>query len=537
MEWLDAGEEIDDMLESTIAGDVANVRNPPVTRSLSLRAFAWRSLPLTMILTLQAVVALTMLHNTAFEDESLYLYAGRQLLSQYLGGTQVTDPFATYFSGHPDIYPLMAGTLDAIGGLTLARLLSLVAMLIATVCVYWIGEHLFGSRVAILGAATFALQGTVLFLSRLATYDALCLGLLAIAIVLAIKLSASDRLWLAIILGAVLVVGFFAKYVFLLWTPSVIAIIALESWKARGLTTAAIHVVTTIASAVVAALIAFIALGPSFIHALFFSTLQRQTSTTQAPVGRLSLLWEILAYGGIELGLGLLGALLAPRKLRLLAWLLVGSSILAPTYHLYHAEPVSLTKHLTYGFIFAAPLAGLAIQRFIEWQAVQTARASQLPLQWAGMMAIPIYLIIFTLGLTQAQTQFNEWPNSAEMTTTMRALVRPDSGHYLAEDMEVSRYYLQDVTADWQWTGPFWFEYTTRQHQTLYGEDAYKQAIHDGYFDAIELSFGTNPALDHDLKIELEHSANYQLVGRIFYQDTYGGGYYYIWRKVTPASS
>jgi len=523
------------MLKNAAVDTVAETRRAERLHELLAQALAWRGLPLGVILTLQAVVALVTLNNSAFQDEALYIYAGRQLLSQYLGGPSVVDPFATYMSGHPDVYPLLAGALDAIGGLALARLLSLVAMLVATSCVYWMGAHLFSRQAAIFGSAIFAMQGPVLFLSRLATYDALCLSLLAVATVLAFKLSVARHPWLALALGPTLVLAFFAKYAFLLWTPTVFAIVALQTWKARGWISAAIRVTLTLIATTAAAIVALAILGDSFIHALVASTLQRQTSAILPTAPRSALLWQVISYTGIALALGLLGALLIPRSQRLLGWLFVATSVLAPIYHLYHDEPISLVKHLAYGAVFVAPLGGLVIQRLIEWQATRATTITHGAPH--GMAALPVLLIIFIFGLRQAQLQYDQWSNSTQMTELMRALVRPDSGHYLAEDMEVTRYYLQDVSADWQWTGPFWFEYTTRQGQTLYDVAAYEQAIHDGYFNAIELSFGATAPLDYQLRAALNASPNYQLVGRIYYHNAFGSGYYYVWRLRAPANA
>lgn len=529
------------MLRSMVTDNVVEESETDYLQQFIARALAWRMLPLAIILTLQASVSLITLNNTAFQDEALYLYAGRQLLTQYLGGPQVVDPFATYMSGHPDVYPLLAGTLDAIGGLALARLFSLVVMLTATACVYWITQRVFSRQAAILGTALFAVQGPALFLSRLATYDAMCLGLLAVCVVLAFKLGAARRLWLIFALGPLMTLAFFTKYAFLLWAPTILAVVALEAWRLRGFWSAVSRVFLSLVAIGGSGALAYLILGPSFLHALVASTLQRQTAGAQMTASRPDLLWQVVSNVGIGLGFALVGLALAPRGKRLLCLLFFGTSLLAPAYHLYHAEPVSLIKHLAYGMVFAAPLAGMALQRMIEWQArIAQQRSHEYQLSLYNVAILPIFLIVFTLGQHQAVTQFTQWSNSAQMVSVMRSLVRPASGHYLAEDMEVTRYYLQDVTQDWQWTGPFWFEYTTKQGQTLYDLAAYKQAIHDGYFDAIELSFGVSSTLDFQLRAELNASPNYQLVGHIFYTNDYGSGYYYVWRllpKVPSAST
>ncbi len=58
-------------------------------------------LVLLAILCLQAVLSLRM-HNTAFEDESLYLYAGHMELEHLLHGSPLHGGYASYFSGSPD---------------------------------------------------------------------------------------------------------------------------------------------------------------------------------------------------------------------------------------------------------------------------------------------------------------------------------------------------------------------------------------------------------------------------------------------------
>ncbi len=49
-------------------------------------------IPLVAILALQVLPGLS-LHNTAFQDEALYLYAGRQVYDQMLGGPAVTGHY------------------------------------------------------------------------------------------------------------------------------------------------------------------------------------------------------------------------------------------------------------------------------------------------------------------------------------------------------------------------------------------------------------------------------------------------------------
>src|SRR5215472_12087666 len=89
----------------------------------------WSGWLLVPVLTVQAVLSLRLVKaDTAFQDEALYLWAGHRELAHVLHGTPV-PPFPTYFSGAPVIYPLFGALTDGIGGLTAARILSLIFML------------------------------------------------------------------------------------------------------------------------------------------------------------------------------------------------------------------------------------------------------------------------------------------------------------------------------------------------------------------------------------------------------------------------
>ena len=83
----------------------------------------------------------------------------------------------------------------------MARFFSLCCMLTATVCVYKIGRYLFNENVGLLASLVFALTGSVQFVGKLATYDAPCLVLVALATTLAIT---KRSIAVAPIIGALL---------------------------------------------------------------------------------------------------------------------------------------------------------------------------------------------------------------------------------------------------------------------------------------------------------------------------------------------
>jgi Dolichyl-phosphate-mannose-protein mannosyltransferase len=441
-------------------------------------------------------------------------------------GAPLLDPFPEYLSGNPYYYPLIASNLDAWGGLEAARTLSLVAILGVTVCVYWVGKELFGRESAILGAAIFAFQGSVLFLGRLATYDASCLLLLALSVVIALRSSFARNPLVALGIGPLLVLAVLNKYAALLWAPSVFAILAWSSLQRGGWRHMAVRVGVAVGSMLVTALLILAAFDTSFLVGMRGSTLSR--SIVQE-VARLNLAWDVVKLGGVGLGLAFIGCLVVAREQRVLAVILIGSALLAPAYHIYKAEPISLHKHIAYGLYFAAPLAGYALARLATVSGRSCGQNIGGGSNWLSGLAL--CLVVFLVGARQALWENHTWSDSSGMVTVMRGLVRPEAGHYLAEDMEVARYYLQDVTADWQWAGPFFFAYTNTAGQHFSGVPAYKAALADGYFDVVELSYGVAAPLDIAIQEELTRGSAYDLVAKTPAQNVYGSGYYWIWSK------
>ena len=117
-----------------------------------------------------------------FQDEALYLLAGREIFLTWVGKASHLKPYGLLFSGYPSFYPVIGGILDFLVGLEAAHTSSLLCALIVTCCVYFITIQFFDRMSALIAAFLFACEGSVLFIGRLATFDAFCLCLLALTI-------------------------------------------------------------------------------------------------------------------------------------------------------------------------------------------------------------------------------------------------------------------------------------------------------------------------------------------------------------------
>jgi hypothetical protein len=480
-----------------------------------------------MILVFQSIVSLS-LSNTAFQDEALYLYSGRQLFNHLLGGPPVTEPYGQYFAGLIYVHPLLIGALDSIGGIEAARLLSLGCMLLATTSVYLVAKHLFDRDSALLAAALFAVQGVVLYLGRFATFDAMCVSLVGVATVLAVRGDKTSSSRYGLIVGAVLGLAVATKFAALLFAPGVIAILVWQTWRAHGWRQAFLRAVLT-ASLVATAMIIPAVLDKDVLIGLTKTTTER-VAIIRMP--RLDIALRAASLGGILVAMAVIGIFITTittindRKHFLVGLVLLGSTLLAPAYHIYKTEIVSLQKHVVFSMFFAAPLAGFAVMRFSRYVANRV-----ISRQW--LVTLSVCLLVFSLGIGQAQSLFSEWPNSARLIRVMLTQVRP-SGRILAEESEVPRYYLQDIVAFWQWNQLYWFYYTDRHGKQLSGVEAYRAAIAEGYFDLVLLRYGPNVDVAHAIDEGLKDPTRYELIAKIPYNTAFGPGNYWLWRKRQP---
>ena len=488
------------------------------------RAPRW---PLLVVLALQAVVSVSALRSTAFQDEALYLYAGRQIIHHWGGGPVPLDHYAFYFSGYPDVYPVIGGFLDMVGGLELARAFSLACMLAVTAIVYSVSRRLFGPVAAIFAAAAYAATGVVLVVGRLATFDALCLLLIAAAAAVAVYggAAAGRRGLVVAAIGPLLVLAVLAKYAALLFIPAVLALLVCATITFRGWRAVLVRVPLVAVAMAASAAVAYRLMDKAALHAIHGSTTSRVIVLKAA---RPDLLTNVLQMGGVIFLLALVGLVLVAwhqRRLALLAAALFGSSWLAPAYHIYVQESISLDKHIAYALFFAMPLAGYAL----AWLSGYGRRlVSSYRGYWLAGLAI--VLALFTLGLAQARNLYGGWANTSEISYTLHTQLRDGSGRILAEDIEVARFDAMDVTEPWQWNGLRFPYYLNARHQQFLGNQALAQAIKDRYYDWVELSFNYLPGPAWFAAAQMAATRNYDLIAVILFSNSYGKGHFYIWR-------
>jgi 4-amino-4-deoxy-L-arabinose transferase-like glycosyltransferase len=480
------------------------------------------------ILALQALLSLR-LRNSAFEDEALYLYAGRLEIAHLLHGAALQGSYASYFSGAPVLYPVLGAALNAAGGLLLARALSLAEMLAVTAILYSVARQLFNERVALCAAALFAVSESALFLGSLATFDATCLLLLACATLIVVRWAGSR--WPVILLAApVVVLAVAVKYAGLIFVPTIVVLPAIAGWpvlRRRALLYPPVLALT------VAALLygALVRGGPAYAAAIAGTT----TSRAQGVVPVAAILKESAAWGGVIIALALFGAVayairprtepgesIAPAGGRLrraaLGVLLACTAFLAPLYQAHLHTDVSLHKHIGFGLFFAAPLAGVGLARLVGDHFHRP------------QVGVGLWCLALVLGMAQSQNLYQAWPQAGPLVRALSPYLRHDA-KYLVEVPEVPIYYLQG-NADAQ-PSQFWstynITYIDSRGKTLTGNAGFQAAIMAGYFGVVAYDGDTTPAADAVIARALRSSRRYRLATVVNERDSAGPVRFYVW--------
>jgi Dolichyl-phosphate-mannose-protein mannosyltransferase len=472
------------------------------------------ALPIMSILCAQAVLSLRLMwSNTAFQDEALYLWAGRVEWQQWLHGVapaqDLYNPFPAYFSGSPIIYPPLGAMANSIGGLAGARMLSLCFMLLATGLLYGTAYQLFGRSAALFAAAMFVAVGSTEFLGALATFDAMALMLLALATwlgVRAAKTRPSLQLALLITAACVLALADAAKYASFLFDPVVITVTALAIWRARGAKKAIVAVLIELGFLSVLLLIGIRFGGPAYWQGVTFTTLTRSAGTVPV-VG-------VLYVSGMWIGavafLAVIGAVVASygscRTTTALAWVLASAVFLAPLEQARIHTVTSLFKHVDFGAWFGCIVAGYALISLAR--AVPAAKASA-----AVRVSVCVILLAAVSGVSLSGSHFARWPNSSKMVSELKPVIARTGCPCLLAAISVADYYLPGQTWEDQLTTVYYFHYwDNAEHLMLHGGPAYQQAIAAHYFRLVEIDPAENGAIYKPVTHALAATSGYKLV-------------------------
>lgn len=490
------------------------------------------SLTLLLVLAGQIYLTLPLIRsNTAFQDEALYLWAGRLEWAHWIHGAPV-PPLAEYFSGAPVLYPPLAAAANALGGLAAARLLSMAFMLGATCLLWSITTRLYNRRAAFFACGTWVVLGPTQRLGAFATFDAMSLFLLALAAWCTVRAGARRDVtkWL-LAAAAVALLANVAKYASAIFDPVIIALAGVTACPKPGGKAAAARWAAILTYLATGAITLILIAGRPYALGISATTLAR-AGGQQNPGDVLSLSWQWI---GAVIIAGACGAALnlanraRPRHQALLLGLLVTAALLVPLQQARIHSTTSLDKHVDFGAWFAAVAAGYAIDRVVSY--LQSRAARELLACGFAVALMPISAV----GASQARGFF-AWPNATAFIRVFTPLAEHTSGPMLVETSSVAEYYMP-ANVNWErWSSTF--SITTPNGQSvgysLHGvtdlgdPSVYRHYIIDNYFDLVALNYSADGgSLDGLITKWLHSDPRYRLVASV----PYGSGHYDIWRR------
>jgi hypothetical protein len=430
------------------------------------------SAKLWLLLICTSQVALAMRPGqvaTPFEDEALYVFMGHRMIQHLIHGAFLHEHPGAFFSGAPGLYPVLAAMGDSIGGLQGARTVSLGFALLATIGVFGLGQQLFGKLAGLLAAFTFTLCGSVIYQSGFATFDSTMLALVAMAAWLAVFSAKNDGLMWAPVVSGLLALAFLVKYAGAVYAP-VVTILAVGVGYRRFRGKVLRRALFLMAGAMVMAYFIIALWGQSLILGIQTTTTSR---TIIDPSSKAHLIEQVLNWVGPWLALAFIGGLIRLRRHLAVVLTLFFGAIIGPAQHIRLGESTSLSKHVAFGMIFAAPLIGDLLGRSIR----------RLPL--VGIPATATVLAaLCLLGLHHSSMFRTSWVPDDNLLPTLTAAVSQDPKNaILGERPSPERYALRTLVDPKLWNDTYAFSYGGKT-----GRSAYREAIDQSHFGVIYLS-------------------------------------------------
>jgi Dolichyl-phosphate-mannose-protein mannosyltransferase len=500
------------------------------------RLLQW--LPLTVILMVQTVLSVRLIpQSIASGDESLYIYSGHQLIHELWHGGG-SPYYETFFSGAPDLYPVIAATIDHVGGLAAVRLASMVFMLVSTTLLFATARIIFGYWPAVAAAGLFAGLGITQALGALATYDALALMLTAAAAYCAVKAATDDAHsthWLALVPLALLTANA-VKYASGLFDPVVLGLAALlishEGWKRA----AQRFTVLSLATVLLIILAVYLG-GTAYYNGIAFTTLDRKTGTQVVISDHYTPTHEIILsswdWAGAILCLGVLALLTSmllsyeKRNTILLAVMLSASVLVVAEYVHLHAL-TAFSKHADFGVWFTCMGGGYAL-----------GRAAELAPRW--YVKLPVIAVALTAAIFVSIYYSNSGIGGPVQDSRLYVVIKPylelKNGRYLLGGaLDTQMIYTDHINVTWyQYVDDNYIKYpvpgrggdshgqatglvcTRLEPGCMYLEDiaGYRAAIRAHWFTVISMVGAHGTLQDAQIEQAVERTPGYVLLSTV----------------------
>lgn len=425
-------------------------------------------------------------NHSPYMDEVSQILGGRYLIER---GTVYASILSWSYGSY--LWPLVAGSMDILGGLNMVRaftaLCGSVMTLATVISAYRLLDRalpLHQRQLVAFGAGLLmAILPTGLGIGNFGTYDSLAGAAFMSGIALLFPVEGKAR---GIRLGAawlLLFAAFLAKYIIAVYFP----VICLYLMFSAGSVKKAIdRIIWFVGPLTLVCGVYFAAFHSDLLTLLSFSHTYTDLKTNDP--------FLLYAWQRPEIWLLALvasfGWQYATRLNKIVA---LGGSGVILAFQVAARPDFDYWKHSIYLIFFLAPLASIALTTFISrlYRGI-TANGSlssgRKKFRLAVLSAIGLVILLTTLkiSLAQADNLVNFYPNLQAAVPTIK---RNTAGQHtvLTDDLTL-RYYLYPQILSEQVTDPFYISY-----QGKTGLDAYKAGVTDRYYDVIVLDGGIGP--------------------------------------------
>lgn len=335
----------------------------------------------------------------AFIDEGIYITAGQRVLE----GHGFSDGYLTWFAGHL-LWPLLAGLAYQLGGLEAARLLAALLVTLAIWAASRATMNLVGRAAAPGSAAFLACSATYLALGHLAVYDAAAIALVGLGLWLCTEgVQRGRRSWL-VGGAALLALAGVTKYPIAVFLVPAIAYVVAARRAARAVADVAVMSLTVGA----VFLVAFLPAREQLAAFLDWRVLNNPSfGVTRAMIGAEAAAMLLPALLIVPFGI-------AASDRRVRAALFVVPALVFPIYHVIAGNSVGMHKHIAFGLLWAAPIAGAGL-------ASLTRRSA-----WGRLMASVLLSSALILGFLHMRQLDAGWLDTTEGAQYLVDHVGPD---------------------------------------------------------------------------------------------------------------
>lgn len=440
------------------------------------RFFLFRCMIVAIFACAFLVRVMNLNYNAPFNDEAIYVVVGRMGVFQ---GDWQTYNAAGWMAGHPFFYPTMTALSYMTNGIWSSRLFNVLFSLLSLEAIFVITRRLSGltgiprQAAGVLALLLLGFATVSLYVARLATYDlpSFTFFLLGVACLLHAQGTRNQGKYYFFAF-ALLIVGFLTKITVGLYFPFVFIYSYL---KARQLGSQNLYYWKR-----------YFVL-PFITFALLFGigNLSNIRSYATSQVGRernsFALVWQtfwsttyLVWYAWIPSSV----ILILKGKIKLWATLSLLSLIILAFHAFSHREP-TLDKHVFLTISCLVILIGIA-----GGEIVKTFQDIKTQIIASGLLFIASIEFAFVSYINLSH--FNHlWQNSTPVLSYLSDHVRTGD-KLLAEVGAGAILATYDQDSPTNVTTFDWFTY-----KDLIGDDAYIQAIRDGYFNYIELDGNT----------------------------------------------